>query len=102
MKGGKVYTRPAPAGSVDPVGRRSYSGRMANDDARVDSTDLKILESRIDELIEACRRLKNENHSLKSDQNNLSEQHARLMEKTRHARARIETMIDRLKALERS
>jgi len=75
---------------------------MANEDSRADSTDLKILESRVDELIEACRRLKNENHSLKSDQNNLSEQHTRLMEKTRHARARIETMIDRLKALERS
>ncbi|MBI3778969.1 MAG: TIGR02449 family protein [Gammaproteobacteria bacterium] len=74
---------------------------MANDD-RAESTDLKILESRIDELIETCRRLKSENHALKSDQNNLNEQHARLMEKTRVARARIETMIDRLKALERS
>ncbi len=74
---------------------------MANDD-RAESTDLKILESRIDELIETCRRLKSENHALKSDQSNLNEQHARLMEKTRVARARIETMIDRLKALERS
>ncbi|MDO8705271.1 MAG: TIGR02449 family protein [Sulfuricaulis sp.] len=75
---------------------------MASDDTRVESADLKILESRIDELIETCRRLKLENSSLKSDQNNLNEQHARLMEKTRLARARIETMIDRLKALERS
>jgi cell division protein ZapB len=75
---------------------------MASDDTRVESADLKILESRIDELIETCRRLKIENSSLKSDQNNLNEQHARLMEKTRLARARIETMIDRLKALERS
>jgi cell division protein ZapB len=75
---------------------------MALDDKYADSSDLKILESRIDELIETCRRLKSENHSLKTDQDGLSEQHARLMEKTRHARARIETMIDRLKALERS
>ncbi len=75
---------------------------MASDDSRLESTDLKILESRIDELIETCRRLKSENHSLKSDQDTLNEQHTRLMEKTRHARARIETMIDRLKALERS
>src|SRR3970282_2279000 len=59
---------------------------MANDD-RAESTDLKILESRIDELIETCRRLKIENSSLKSDQNNLNEQHERLMEKTRLARA---------------
>lgn len=75
---------------------------MASDDTRLESTDLKILESRIDELIETCRRLKSENQSLKSEQNDLNEQHARLMEKTRLARARIETMIDRLKALERS
>ena len=75
---------------------------MALDDKYADSSDLKILESRIDELIETCQRLKSENHSLKTDQDGLSEQHARLMEKTRHARARIETMIDRLKALERS
>lgn len=75
---------------------------MALDDIYADSSDLKILESRIDELIETCRRLKSENQSLKTDQDGLSEQHARLMEKTRLARARIETMIDRLKALERS
>lgn len=75
---------------------------MAPNDQHSESLDLKILESRIDELIETCRRLKSENLSLKTDQNDLSEQHARLMEKTRLARARIETMIDRLKALERS
>ena len=75
---------------------------MAPDDQHAESLDLKILESRIDELIETCRRLKSENQSLKTDQNDLSEQHARLMEKARLARARIETMIDRLKALERS
>ncbi|HLE93593.1 MAG TPA: TIGR02449 family protein [Sulfuricaulis sp.] len=75
---------------------------MAPDDQHAESLDLKILESRIDELIDTCQRLKSENQSLKTDQNDLSEQHARLMEKTRLARARIETMIDRLKALERS
>lgn len=75
---------------------------MASDDSRMDNQDLKILESRIDDLIETCRRLKNENQALKSGQNTLNEQHTRLVEKTRVARARIETMIDRLKALERS
>lgn len=64
--------------------------------------DLKTLESRIDELIAACQRLKNENSSLKSEQDSLSTQHAKLIEKTRIARERIETMIGRLKALERS
>jgi cell division protein ZapB len=64
--------------------------------------DLKILEGRIDDLIAACQRLKSENSSLKSEQDKLSTQHAKLVEKTRIARERIETMIGRLKALERS
>jgi cell division protein ZapB len=67
----------------------------------VDADDLKQLESRIDQLIETCQRLKKENQLLKSDQGNVSAEHARLMEKTRIARARIESMINRLKALER-
>lgn len=67
----------------------------------MEADDLKTLESRIDQLIELCQRLKNENKLLKSEQGNMSAEHARLMEKTRVARERIESMIDRLKALER-
>lgn len=66
-----------------------------------ENDDLKLLESRIDQLIEACQRLKNENNALKSGQSNLSGEHAKLVEKTRIARERIESMIGRLKALER-
>lgn len=70
--------------------------------ARVNDDDLKVLENRIDDLITACQRLKSENSLLKSEHGNLSAQHAKLTEKTRVARERIETMIGRLKALERS
>lgn len=68
----------------------------------MDSDDLKQLESRIDQLIEACQRLQNENQSLKSEQGSLQAERTRLLEKTRIARERIESMINRLKALERS
>jgi cell division protein ZapB len=68
----------------------------------MDDDNLKKLEQRIDELISACRRLSEENHTLKSGQQNLSEEHARLVEKTQVARSRIESMIGRLKALERA
>ena len=68
----------------------------------VESEDLRKLETRIDELINACQRLREENQALKSEQDELGEKHSRLMEKTRIARERIETMISRLKALERS
>jgi cell division protein ZapB len=68
----------------------------------VDSDDLKQLESRIDQLIEACQRLRNENDSLKTEHGSLQAERAKLLEKTRIARERIESMIDRLKALERA
>lgn len=68
----------------------------------MDNDNLTKLEQRIDELISACRRLSEENHTLKSGQQNLSDEHARLVEKTQVARSRIESMIGRLKALERA
>jgi cell division protein ZapB len=69
--------------------------------AAVESDEIRNLESRIDQLIELCQRLEQENDSLKSENRDLLTEHARLVEKTRLARARIESMIGRLKALER-
>jgi cell division protein ZapB len=68
----------------------------------VESEEFKKLESRIDELISACRHLRQENQLLKNEQGVMQDKHAKLMEKTRVARERIESMIGRLKALERS
>lgn len=67
----------------------------------VDSDEIKNLESRIDRLIAFCQHLEQENSSLKSENKGLLDEHARLIEKTKLARTRIETMIGRLKALER-
>jgi len=67
----------------------------------MDNENLKKLESRVDDLIGTCRKLRQENHSMRSETERLSGDHAKLMEKTQIARARIEAMIGRLKALER-
>lgn len=75
---------------------------MATTRARTQSDDLKVLESRVEELIERVRRLQKENDSLRSRHDVLSEKHVKLAEKTRIARERIESMIGRLKALERT
>jgi cell division protein ZapB len=75
---------------------------MATSRARPEADELKTLEGRIDELIEACRRLRQENLALKSEHEALSSRHLRLSEKTKIARERIESMIGRLKALERN
>jgi cell division protein ZapB len=68
----------------------------------MDNDDLKQLENRIDQLLGACDRLKQENHDLKNNQGSLAKEHADLTEKTKQARARIQSMIERLKTLERS
>jgi cell division protein ZapB len=68
----------------------------------VNDEDIKALEYRIDQLIDACQRLRQETRLLRSENDNLNQKHSRLVEKTQVARSRIEVMIGRLKALERS
>ncbi|MFQ5994288.1 MAG: TIGR02449 family protein [Acidiferrobacterales bacterium] len=67
----------------------------------METDEIKNLEGRVDQLIAFCQRLRDENSSLKSQNQGLQDEHARAVEKTKLARARIEAMIGRLKALER-
>lgn len=62
--------------------------------------DLRILETRVAELIRTCQQLKDENKSLHSRQDQLVTERAALIEKTELARNRVEAMIQRLKSLE--
>ncbi len=64
------------------------------------STEIKQLENRIDSLIVAYDKIKNENSLLKDKQEELVRDKARLLEKTSLARTRVEAMISRLKAME--
>jgi cell division protein ZapB len=75
---------------------------MATSRPTTEHDDLKRLESRIDDLIATCQRLQKENDALRNQHSSLNERHSKLAEKTRIARERIETMITRLKALERT
>jgi len=68
----------------------------------VENKELKQLESRVDDLIDACERLKKENLSLQDDGDSMQSEHDELMEKTQQAKTRIKSMIERLKVLERS
>ncbi len=63
--------------------------------------DLKNLEQRVDELIRLCDRLKQENQELRVGQESLTEQHAKLAERNRIARSRLESIVERLRALEK-
>ncbi|HSN23658.1 MAG TPA: TIGR02449 family protein [Methylomicrobium sp.] len=64
------------------------------------SLELKDLEEKLDLLIEQFNAVKNENHSLKTKQDALVKEKAKLIEKTTQARIRVEAMISRLKAME--
>jgi cell division protein ZapB len=64
------------------------------------SLELKDLEDKLDQLIEHYANVKNENNLLKTKQDSLVREKAKLLEKTTLARTRVEAMITRLKAME--
>jgi len=66
----------------------------------VPNFDVDTLERQVDELIRACRLLREENASLRARQDILVVERAELIEKTELARSRVESMISRLKSME--
>lgn len=73
---------------------------MDNADAGKIRQDLQLLEQRVDQLVELCLRLREENRVLRQSQESLNAERAGLLEKNELARSRIEAMISRLKAME--
>ncbi len=59
-----------------------------------------MLEEKVDQLIHQYELLSNENRTLKTKQEELVREKARLIEKTNLARTRVEAMITRLKSME--
>lgn len=68
--------------------------------AQVGELELKRLEARIDEIIQVCERLKEENAVLRRQHAVLVTERSSLIEKTELAHTRVDTIIQRLKALE--
>lgn len=64
------------------------------------SLELKDLEEKLDQLIAQHQAIKNENSALKTKQEALIQEKAKLLEKTTLARTRVEAMITRLKEME--
>ena len=63
-------------------------------------TELHALAAKLNQLVEVARKLDAENRTLKSVQAELLDERAALSGKNDQARARIESMISRLKAME--
>jgi len=62
--------------------------------------ELATLGQQLDRLLEAVRRLNEENRSLRLSQEQLAGERAGLMARNEQARSRVEAMIQRLKSLE--
>ncbi|MDZ7748891.1 MAG: TIGR02449 family protein [Halofilum sp. (in: g-proteobacteria)] len=75
---------------------------MSADTARDAEARIEELARQVDDLVALCERLRTENDSLRHQQESLSGERARLIEKNEQARARVEAMISRLKAMESS
>ena len=81
-------------------GASLYSWGMNGKNNELEELELKQLEARVEELIQTCSVLKDENNSLRQHQDNLVNERSKLVEKTETARIRVEAMINRLKAME--
>ena len=73
---------------------------MSESTGNIQEQDLRALEMRVEELIRACIRLKDENKTLRADVELLSRERDKLIENNATARTRVEAMIDKLKSLE--
>lgn len=73
-----------------------------NSSQQVIDQDLKRLEFRVEELIRSVERLKEENRSLRVQQEHMTAERAQLIERNEMARTRVEAMILRLKAMEQN
>jgi cell division protein ZapB len=62
--------------------------------------ELGKLEKRLEELMNIVSKLKDENRSLRTRQDNLSAEKSALMQKNEQVRTRVEAMIGRLKGME--
>ena len=62
--------------------------------------DFEELERRVDQLVDKCSRLQEENMALRQQQSHLVAERATLIEKSELARTRVESMISRLKSME--
>lgn len=64
--------------------------------------ELKRLEERLQEVLDLCGRLQEENHSLRENQEQLMAEKANLVQRNEQVKTRVEHIISRLKSLEQS
>lgn len=64
--------------------------------------ELKRLEERLQEVLDLCTRLQDENRSLRENQEQLASEKANLLQRNDQVKTRVEGILTRLKSLEQS
>ena len=75
---------------------RLISGKIRS----MSDTSFNTLEDKVDELIQLCHDMKNENQILRDDKHTWENERNSLVEKNQLARTRLEKVLQRLKTLE--
>ena len=87
--------------NIDPFTVQFYISMMdVGTDLFGDEVGFDVLQSRIDELLEECQRLREENRMLRTQQAVLMEDRAQLVDRNESARNKVEAIVSRLKDLE--
>ena len=61
-----------------------------------------LLSTKVDDLIDLCAEMKRENQMLKTDQSCWQNERQQLMEKNQLAKTKLQSVLDRLKAMDNS
>lgn len=64
------------------------------------TTKISRLEEQVEELLELCQKLGDENSELRNQLHQLNSERAKLLEQKEQARSHVEAMITRLKSME--
>jgi cell division protein ZapB len=65
-------------------------------------TRINKLEKQVDELLELCQRLGNENKEMRAQIQQLSAERSNLVEQKEKVRVQVESMITRLRSMEKA
>ncbi len=60
------------------------------------------LSTKVDDLIDLCAEMKRENQLLKDNQNSWQNERQQLLDKNQEAKVKLQSILDRLKALDNS
>jgi len=88
---------------IDPGKEPLYIDGMSSEkNTQPVDIELKKLENRVDELITVCEKLTDENRELRLQKDDLRTDRNQLMQKNEQVKSRVEAMITRLRAMEKS